>query len=111
MLANLANIPETPEETNEWSFAHMAHHRDIIEFIRLQKSIVLPEYILDPMDTTDLGTFANQHQNMHNAFNSILGLAGNDLTDVNWQDRGQREAWIWLNFVEHQNASNSLGAV
>lgn len=111
MQASLANIPNTPDETGEWAFAHSAHHRDINRLIYQQFKISLPEYILDPMTVDDLGTFGYQHQIMHNNQNSILGIAGQDLTDVNWKDLGERTAWIFLNFNEHFKAANILGTI
>lgn len=107
-LASLANIPASPETWAQFNFAHAAHHRDINRLIFIATNIALPEFILDPVDIENPGVFSFQHQTMHNNQNSILGITGLDLTDVNWQDDAQKAIWFWLNFQEHYQASGKL---
>lgn len=109
MLANLANVPQSDSSLAEWSFAHMAHHRDISRLILERFRIVLPEFILDPMNPQNFGTFGYQHQILHNDQNSVLGIDGQNLTEVDWNDMGQRTDWIFLNFNEHLKAADILG--
>jgi len=108
-LASIANVPDDQNAMNQWAFSHMAHHRDIIAAIRNRFNIILPEYILDPLDPNDLGTWGYQHQIMHNQMDTVLGIAGNDLVDVSWKDKGERSVWIDLNFREHLQANAILG--
>jgi hypothetical protein len=107
-LANLYNVPSTDEERAAWSFSHMAHHRDINARIYLLVKIALPEYILDPIDPRDSGTWEYQHQLMHDNENQILGIQGQDLTGIDWKDPNLLAAWIWLNANEHYQASSIL---
>lgn len=107
-LADLANVPSTDEERAQWSFAHMAHHRDINEKIYLLIKLALPEYILDPIDVNDTGTWEYQHQLMHDNFNQVLGIQGQDLTGINWKDQNELAGWIFLNQSEHFQASDIL---
>ena len=107
-IANLANTPNSQEELSAWSFSHAAQHRDENAAIYRIYHIALPEFIIDPMNINDLGTFANQHQLLHNNVSAILGTQGFDLTDVNWQDKSEREAWIGLNFQAHYQVSEKL---
>jgi len=108
-LASIANVPNDPATFAEWSFSHMAHHRDINRVILQQTRIALPEFSLDPFNVNDTGVWAYQHQQMHNDFNSVLGIAGNDLVDINFTDPGEFAEWIFLNFTEHYKAGNQLG--
>lgn len=108
-IANLANVPNSPETLSSWSFAHAAHHRDIIAAIYRTKQIKLIEFPLDPMILENPGAWGYNHQSMHSQMDEILGINPFDLTDVNWDDQSQRAAWIWLNFQEHLQASNKLG--
>ena len=108
-IANIANIPENWETLQEWSFAHMAHHRDLNAYILRTKGINLPLYPIDPMNPDDMGTFGYQHQVMHNNQNSVLGIDGQDLLDVDWSDQTQRATWIFLNMNEHLQASQITG--
>lgn len=107
-LADLANVPSTDQERAQWSFAHMAHHRDINEKIYLLLKLALPEYILDPIDLNDTGTWEYQHQLMHDNFNQILGIEGQDLTGIDWKNQNLLAGWVQLNFSEHYQASSIL---
>jgi hypothetical protein len=107
-IANLANVPSTDEERAQWAFSHMAHHRDIAAQIYLLAKIALPEYILEPINPDDPSTWEYQHQQMHDNQNQLLGIAGQDLTGVDWKNQRLLAAWIQLNFNEHLQASNIL---
>lgn len=107
-LASLANVPSTDEERAQWAFDHMAHHRDINERIYVLVKLALPEYILDPVDVNDTGTWEYQHQLMHDAQNQILGIQGQDLTGIDWKDKNILSGWVFLNFNEHFQASDIL---
>ena len=107
-LADLYNVPSTDAERAQWSFAHMAHHRDINEKIYVLLKIALPEYILDPIDPNDTGQWEYLHQTMHDNQNQILGIQGQDLTGIDWKDQNLLSSWIWLNGSEHYQASAIL---
>ena len=108
-IANLANIPADEQTLMEWSFAHMAHHVDLNAYLQREKKVNLPIFPLDPVNPADMATWSYQHQLMHNNQNQLLGISGNDLLDVDWQDQGQRATWIFLNFAEHLQATNITG--
>jgi hypothetical protein len=108
-LALISTVPTVPERFLEWSFSHMAHHRDINHAILLQFGDQFPEFPLDPIDFDDPEEMLYNHQTMHNNQNSVLGIAGNDLLSVDFGDIDQRSAWIWLNFQEHLQANAKLG--
>jgi hypothetical protein len=107
-LADLYNVPSNDDERAEWSFAHMAHHRDINQKLYVLTKLALPEYILDPIDPNNTGQWEYQHQIMHDNFNEILGIQGQDLTGINWKDQNLLSAWIFLNSSEHYQASQIL---
>lgn len=111
-LAAMYNIPGTPEEFFQWTFAHAAHHIDINRAIYEQFNIALSAYILDPFDPTNPSgsdAWAYQHQLMHNAQNLVLGISGFDLSQIDWHDQNQVAAWIALNANEHVQAAAILG--
>ena len=107
-LANLYNVPGTDAERAEWSFSHMAHHRDIALAIYDLIAVALPEYILDPIDPNDTGQWEYQHQLMHDNQNQILGIEGQDLTGIDWKNPNILTAWIFLNSSEHYQAAQIL---
>ncbi len=108
-LADLYNVPTTDEERAQWSFAHLAHHRDINQRIYTLIRVALPEYIIDPINIDDPGDWEYQHQLMHDEQNQILGIQGQDLTGVEWKDERLLAGWIFLNSSEHYQASAILG--
>lgn len=107
-LADLYNVPSTDEERAAWSFAHMAHHRDINTRIYVLTKIALPEYIIDPLDPRDTGSWEYLHQTMHDNQNQVLGIQGQDLTGIDWKNPELLGGWIFLNGNEHFQASNIL---
>lgn len=108
-LAGVYNIPADDVELEEWTFVHMANHRDIIQAIRRQTGIELVEYVLDPLNLTAFEDWVYQHQIMHQQFNGVLGIQGFDLTEVNFADKSTLASWIQLNGNEHYQACNALG--
>lgn len=108
-LASLFNVPGSDEELSEWSFSHQAHHRDVNQQIYNLGGGNVIEYILDPLNPYDVGTWTYQHQDWHNRVNEILGLSGYDLTGVEFRDPAQSSGWIWLNSDEHRRWSDLLG--
>jgi hypothetical protein len=110
-VADLFNVPNTPEEMAAWSWAHQAHHRDVIAFAQSSKGVMLPEFAIDPFDISDQGTVAYQHQLMHannqSTFNITAG--GYDLLDVDWNDPESKSDWIMLNALTHFQESIATG--
>jgi hypothetical protein len=107
-IASLYNVPQSDESLKQWAFVHMAHHRDIIRTIYELLKVALPEYQLDPIDPKDTGVWDYQHQVMHQQMDAVLGIAGNDLTGVQWTNPNELAGWIFLNSSEHQQAANIL---
>jgi hypothetical protein len=107
-LASVWNVPTTDDEIAAWSFNHANEHFLIRAAVLAQHNIALPEYVLDPVNLADPAAFLDQHQQIHNATDAILGISTLDLTDVDWNDPGQREGWIQLNATLHVAESNAL---
>lgn len=107
-IAALYNVPSNAAELNSWAFAHMAHHRDINRSIYQLTGLALVENILDPLNPNDIGVWLYQHQTMHQQFEPILGIAGYDLLDVDWQNPQELAGWILLNATSHYEAASIL---
>ena len=108
-LASLYNVPSTDTELDNWGFAHQSNHRDINRVVYQLLKVQLPAYVLDPINPHDIDTWLYQHQLLHQAMDTVLGISGYDLLDVNWQDPNERAGWILLNSDEHRQACNELG--
>lgn len=109
MLAMLRNVPETPDDWARFSFANFDALNQIRGAILAQKNIQLPEYPVEPIPFHDLDFWLISNQQAHNDFNSVLGLNGMDLMHTDLRDPNQREAWIYINFMEVQAACQALG--
>lgn len=108
-LATLYEVPRTTEDLHGWSFAHMAHHRDICRAVYEQfNGHVLSEYVLDPLNPEESQVWLAQHQAMHQQMDAVLGIAGYDLMGVDWLDPEQVPDWIRKNAVEHAYAGKVL---
>jgi len=108
-LGQLYNTPGDGPGMNEFSFANQDHHLQIARAIYSQAGIFIPVYSLDPIHLADPGVFLYQHQQAHNVQNSVLGIQGNDLTDIDLTKRSELEEWILIHFQEHFAAQQILG--
>lgn len=108
-IAALFNVPSTEAELASWSFAHAAHHTDIIRVIYQTTGKQLDSFVLDPFDINNPQVWLYQHQLVHNQQNAILQISGNDLLDVDFKEHNELAGWIFLNSSEHFQAANILG--
>lgn len=109
-VAQLFNVPRSPLETNEWSFANADSHALIIEAILAKYGKTLESFVLDPLPQLDIPTFLLRHQAMHNAFDLILGIAGNDYTNLDFSGKGAQPDSDWFQHAsEHVQAHTILG--
>lgn len=107
-VLNVFNVPTTPTELAQWSLLHMILHRSENLAIIRQFSVILPEYILDPVDTTENGTWFQQHQLMHDNIDQILGVPQFNLIDVDWEDPSARIGWIQGHAQLHKQETDKL---
>lgn len=110
-IAGLYEYPNDPVEFSRWSFAHMAHHRDIIRLVFDLHAIELQEFSLDPFDPKDkagLVLWLANHQVMHQDMDKALGIAGYNLSQVDWGDRAAASVWLENHGDEHYQAGQIL---
>lgn len=108
-LANLANVPRSPQEFAVFSFSNQDEHFKVAQAIQNREGINIPTYPVDPINFDALGIWLQNHQQMHNNVNSVLGTPGVDLTEVDFRNEAQVESWSFLHFTEHQNWARILG--
>jgi len=109
-LADLANIPD-PNNLNsfhQFSFSDQDSHRKIIAAIFAQKGITLSLYVVDPMPFSDIGQWFAAEYQMHADMNRVTGVAGSDLSYVDFRNPEQWATWIRLHWSEHQQNENIL---
>ena len=111
-VAAIYNVPSTQPEFDSWAFAHAAHHRDIIRRLYELGAVsggVLVEYVLDPLNPTDMGAWLYHHQVMHNQMENVLGISGYNLLSADFTSQNELTGWVWLNAQIHYQAGNILG--
>ena len=107
-VAALFNVPGTNAELSTWASAHASHHRDIIRRIYELTGVNLPQWVLDPINPSDTGVWENQHQQMHQIMDAVLGIDGFDLTSVDFKNQEALSGWITMHSNEHFQAANIL---
>lgn len=108
MLVSLLNTPKNDSEFEQFFYNNRNQIIEIRQAILKQKNINLTEYILYPVRQDSLQTFLLNNAQSHTDFNSVLGLQGADLLNVDFNDREQLEAWIFINYQELYDASAAL---
>lgn len=111
-LAELYNSPNTPEDLQSWAFSHMAHHKDISRVVFDRYNMRIDEFPLDPFnpeDFSNMESWLEQHQQMHNQQNQAMSIQGYALNEVDWKDEDQRSAWLTAHADEHFRANEILG--
>lgn len=110
-LAQIQSLPQTSEEFAGWSFANMAHHRDIIRVVFNTQQKRLDEYFIDDFNqqATNDTNWLYLHSIMHNQMNAALGVSGYDLTTLDWQDEENVANWFNQHADEHFQAAQILG--
>lgn len=109
MLASLYNIPRDYQGLNQFSFANADHHTQVFNSILSKYSINLTVYLIDPIPLNNLGVWLYNHQQMHDLQNAVLGIAGNDFTDLDFSKPDESANWFYLHAIEHYQAAQALG--
>lgn len=99
----------TPEARSQWVWDNSEDHIEIVTAIRQLTGTWLNQYIIDPFPAREPGVWLALHQTAHDDMNQFLGLPGNNLQSVDFNNRQQLEAWIWLHYSEHAAARNAVG--
>ena len=109
-LAAIYNVPDDARSLAHFAFINRMSHQSIAAAIFTQTNGAnIPLPVLDPIPLGNaLRTWLVQHQQTHNQQNAILGILGNDLTDVDFTKPEQVSAWIKLHADEHTQAHNIL---
>lgn len=108
--SDLLNVPKSKSDWDNWSLNHMLEHQKIIQAIASQSNgnIQLIQYQLDPIDFQNPTYFLERHQQTHLDMDSALGLQSADLQDVDLKDDKQLQSFIYINWIEHFSANQTL---
>jgi hypothetical protein len=109
MIADLLNVPQSLDSFGQWSFANQDHHMLVVNGILSQRGTTLTQYQLDPIPQDAVHNWLQRHQQAHNDINAVLGVQGNDISDIDFENLHLLQAWVRLHFNEHIQWSNVLG--
>jgi len=107
MIETLLSVPKTPQDWTIFSLAHSLVHQQIRQGLAAQ-GIKTGDYILDPINPTDIAEWQARVQQTHNEMNAALGLQSNSLEGADFNSPAQTNAWIFLNWQEDQAALAAL---
>lgn len=88
-----------------WLRSHQTAHQ---QAARATKTF-LP--ILDPFDVQSKEareSWLKDHARAHDEVNRYLKIAGSDLTELDWSNSREVQAWVDLNYLEHEQWGNLL---
>lgn len=109
MLASLVNVPRNQNDWELWSWCNRLQIAAIRQAIREKYNVNLAEQILYPLSQDDFASFLQANSQAHTDFNSVLGLQGSDIEELDPKDEKKLEAWIYSVYQELYSASAALG--
>ena len=109
MYPELVNLTADPAELDHWFHANWDEHFRIIAAIKQQRGVILNILPIQSASADNPDNWLFAHQTLHDDMNQVLGIAGNDLLDVDFKNEDQRNAWAFLHMAEHVKATAILG--
>jgi hypothetical protein len=107
-IADVYNVPSDQTDLQRWSFLHMVLHRDQNLSIYRTKNVLLPEFVLDPIDPSPNSQWFQNHQTMHDNVDQELNVPQFNLIDVDWTQDTSRIGWIQAHAQLHQQEAEAL---
>jgi hypothetical protein len=107
-LPFLFDITASDASLEQFFFWNAQDHIEISQAIQAQKSVNLFHRVLDPVDKDAIDGWMELHQQSHNDINQVLGLSGNDLSDLDFSNHARVREWMNLHAQEHQAMRQTL---
>ena len=109
MLAAILNVPSTKREWDVWSWHHRLSHSALLGAALQQRGAQLTDYVLDPINFDNVSDWLERNQQMHVDLGTLLGDQFDDLTDVDFKNPEQLQAWVYLHWLDHTTFEQRLG--
>ena len=95
--------------SDRWAFSNANHHTAVHAAIQAagKGNLVVTE--IYPVRWESPSQFLLKHQSLHNAVNQTLGVAGTDLTGIDFKNKAQLDQWNQAHFDEHKTWAALLG--
>ena len=107
----LVDLYAVPPGADGWSyfwFNNWISHQGIVQAVARQNSVPLTLYDIDPWVDEAKEAILQTHQQYHTDMSQALGLDGQDLSVLNFDDPEAVRRWIWQHYNEHQAAHAAL---
>ena len=95
--------------SDRWAFANANDHIKIHDAIQAAGKGNVFMYELYPFRWESPAGFLLRHQSSHTAINQTLGVAGTDLTGIDFKNKEQLDQWNQAHFDEHKTWAALLG--
>lgn len=92
-----------------WLFDHARDHDALVTAAQTKTGINYQRYILGAVFGRNMQDWLLDHQKAHDDLVSATGVIGNDLQSVDFEDPRQRQAWLQLDWQEHNAFHVALG--
>jgi hypothetical protein len=100
-LPALFDITSSDASIEQFFFWNAQDHIEISQAVQAQKTVNLFQRVLHPVDMQAIDLWLELHQQSHNDINQVLGLSGNDLSDLDFSDPRKVREWMNLHAQEH----------
>ncbi len=98
-----------PRSFEDWAIQHSSDHLDVKQKIQALGGANLPVWPLYPINWRDWDAWALRHQSAHNEANAALGIAGSDLTSVDFDNPQEAALWNQNHYTDHLSWHETLG--
>ena len=110
-MASLAQViypPPTSRGWDEWCFWHAQHHEAIERSMAQVLGVQPIVYQLYPFFQNDIQNWLLTHASAHSRFGSLLQINTQDLSNLDLNNKSQKDDWLNLNYLEHLAAAQRL---
>lgn len=88
-----------------WLRSHQTAHQQAAQATNTFLPILDPFNVQEPIAREG---WLKDHARAHDEVNQYLKIAGSDLTELDWSNPREVQAWVDLNFLEHEQWGNLL---
>ena len=117
-LPNILTVAPTEDGWKDFWFNNWIEHQEICQQIQASTNTAVPPapnnginntvYIITPWVDEDANGILQRHQEYHDDMNLALGLQGQDLSVVNFDNPTSLRDWVWNHYLEHQAVHQTL---
>lgn len=108
-LAQLRYPPAGEAGWQEFCWWHYNHHLAIISAARQVKNVNLTLYQIWPFSPSNTEGWLLQHQSQHTDMDLLYGINGADLSTLDFTNKREVDAWIYLQWIEHAGVAAVCG--